>query len=204
MQQINLYQQSLRPQREVLSAPMVLGTLAFAVIAMTGWSVWQWWDLQPDRARWASAEQRLAQVEIDARKAREEYIVPKASPALTRKVKRAREQLKTTQQVASRLKAGGYGSPDGLSEKLVGLARQHVDGTWLTKVELLDGGRALGLEGKSLLPELVPAYIDRLSEEKMLSRTVFRSLELSVAPDGLDEVSFAARTRGIDVGSDDG
>ncbi|MBM2830835.1 MAG: biosis protein MshI [Gammaproteobacteria bacterium] len=71
-----------------------------------------------------------------------------------------------------------FGNATGFSSYLEAFARQHVDGTWLTRVSITGGGTVLGLEGKTLSSELVPIYIQQLAEEKTLSGSSFNVMEL--------------------------
>ena len=196
-QQINLYDAGLRPQRTLLSALMLGNLLAVVVVGMLAVYGYQWWQTEPVRQRAATATADLASADSHIQRLREQYPPKKASPRLVNQSKSLRDRLTRTQRIATKLRTGGYGSIDGLSPFLEGLARQHVAGTWLTRVQVRNGGRVIGLEGKSLLPELVPAYIDRLSEEKVLARTSFSKLEMSVVPDSVDEIAFKVQTGGI-------
>ena len=105
--------------------------------------------------------------------------------------------MNDTRQIVSKLRSGVFGRIGGLSVFLEGFARQHVEGTWLTQVRVRAGGRSIGLQGKALLPDLVPAYIDRLSKEPVLKGTSFSNMELRAVPGQLDVVGFSVRTSGI-------
>ena len=67
----------------------------------------------------------------------------------------------------------------------------------MTGVKVGSGGRAVGLTGKTLLPELVPAYLERLSQEASFRGKAFSALDLSAVSDGLGEIAFAVHTPGI-------
>ena len=48
------------------------------------------------------------------------------------------------------------------------------------------------------MPELIPEYLDRLSQEPALETQVFSELSLQVADDGLaNEIEFDVRTEGL-------
>jgi pimeloyl-ACP methyl ester carboxylesterase len=67
---------------------------------------------------------------------------------------------------------------------LEALARQHVEGTWLTRIDISGGGTALRLDGRTLASALVPRYVQRLSEEEVMADIAFNYLELQRPPQG--------------------
>lgn len=197
LQQINLYQSMFRPRRVALPARQMAVLLALVVLALGGWHAQRWWALQPlERAATSGAaavargEQRLSALAV-------QYPARKPSPAVQQQLARKRAILAQTREIAQKLRSGAYGSASGLSPYLEGFARQHQEGSWLTEVRVQAGGTALGLAGKTLLPELVPAYLARLGQETVFKGKTFSELELTSAKDGLDEIAFSVRTRGV-------
>ena len=77
---------------------------------------------------------------------------------------------------------------------LEALARQHVAGTWLTKIRIGDGGASVGLEGKTFSSELVPVYIQQLANEKTLAGTAFNVMELHRSEGVEDQLNFKIST----------
>lgn len=196
-QQVNLYQPMFRPRRTTLPAVAMAQMLAVVVVALGLLYAYASWQLRPLsdrvealRTRLPAAEQRVADLRV-------EYPAPVESPALRGQLDRAQQRLSQTREIANKLRSGAYGSIAGLSPYLEGFARQHVEGTWLTRVRVRSGGRVIGLDGKALIPELVPAYIDRLSAEGTFKGTAFSAFELKTDEGGLDEVNFSVRTPGI-------
>ncbi|MGE0482870.1 MAG: hypothetical protein AB7Q81_01895 [Gammaproteobacteria bacterium] len=196
-QDINLYQTHLRPRHVVLPAATMARIGVVVLLALAGLSAWGYAQLTPVRER-----ARLAEAEVDSSRQRLEETRIKFPPRqpdqrLVAEFERRSHTLEQTRDIATRLRGGAYGSPDGLSSYLEGLARQHVEGTWLTGVKIGGGGQAVGLLGKTLLPELVPAYLERLAQEPSFRGKAFSALELSAITDGLGEIAFAVHTPGI-------
>lgn len=52
------------------------------------------------------------------------------------------------------------------SELLAGLARQHVDGLWLSRIEISANGQDMYLEGSTLDAKRVPQFVGNLSQEE--------------------------------------
>lgn len=76
----------------------------------------------------------------------------------------------------------------GFSDFLIAMARQHVQGMWLTGIGISNQTRAVELDGASTRPELVTEYLSRLNFEPELNGIQFRGFRLSAA----DEKAAAA------------
>lgn len=201
-QQVNLYQPMFRPQRVALPAVAMAQILALAVVALGLLYAYAWWQLGPTRDRVDALQARLPAAEQRLANLRREYPTPVESPALRRDLQAAQQRLAQTREIATKLRSGAYGTVAGLSPYLEGFARQHVEGMWLTRVRVRTGGRNIGLDGKALVPELVPTYIDRLSGERAFEGTAFSALELHTDESGLDEIGFSVRTSGMPAEED--
>ncbi len=103
--------------------------------------------------------------------------------------------------LAEALGSGAFGNASGLSAYLVGLARQHEEGLWLTRIVLDAGGEVIGLDGRSLSPEAVPGYLQRLSDETAFRGKAFGHLELRRSETALD---FRIATTPAGAGDADG
>lgn len=92
---------------------------------------------------------------------------------LQHRVRELEARLAQRQAVMGSVKAEGAANSHGFSLYLQGFARQHVDGVWLTQINLADGGQRIGLEGYASKAAMVPRYIGRLGNEKVFSGTEF-------------------------------
>ncbi len=198
-QRINLYQPTLREPAPLFGARAMLRTIV-AVLAGLGivyaWALVQVGLLEHEARDLAvardAAEQRLAELRMHLPKR-----VP--DPALAARVAAQHEDLQRTRRLMAALSEGSFGNSFGLSPYLVGFARQHVAGTWLTRVDIAAGGTQIGIEGQAQAPEFVPLYVQRLAAEPVFEGKVFSHLELDRAPAGA-AVAFALATSGVEVG----
>jgi MSHA biogenesis protein MshI len=62
------------------------------------------------------------------------------------------------------------------SELLAGLARQHVDGMWLSRIEISANGRDVYLEGSTVDAKRVPQFVGNLSREEAYAGREFRKV----------------------------
>lgn len=213
-QQINLYQPIFRNTRKVFSARTGLAIhalLALALAAIQGYGSWQVAALDARVTQLAGMRDGgVARLE----KLREQYPPREESPLLKRELARRGAELARARELAGTLAGDAFGNTTGLSPYLAGLARRHVDGTWLTRIDIAHGGNAIGVAGRALRPELVPAYLRRLSAEPVFAGKTFSQLRLlqpspadataqsplptaATAGDGFAGVEFLIETEGL-------
>lgn len=133
--------------------------------------------LQPVRAQLEKLDQDL--VALNSRVAQMEKETPATgSRLLENEIARLSAELARRKQIQSMLASRTLGNTEGLSIYLEAFARQHVQGTWLTKIKVADGGAVINLNGKTLSSELVPIYINRLAAESPLNGMAFNVMEL--------------------------
>jgi hypothetical protein len=88
------------------------------------------------------------------------------------------QQLKGEEEVLEVLQSGRLGNTQGYSGYMRAFARQTVNGLWLTEFGIKGAGNEMLLGGRTLRPELVPAYIQRLNQEVAMQGRDFAALEM--------------------------
>ncbi|MEM7540265.1 MAG: PilN domain-containing protein [Pseudomonadota bacterium] len=203
MQQINFYQAQFRPVRTPLSSGTMLVLALVLVLGAAGHSLYEYQRLSPLKRQLGSVNSELENARATLRQVEIDYPAPQTNAALQAEHDLTQTRLQLTERIANKLRAGAYGSLEGLSGFLEGLARQHVDGTWVTAVQIAQGGRAVGIEGRALLPDLVPRYIGKLRAEENFSGLSFSDLNLAAAGGGLPEITFSLQTKNLAGASDE-
>ena len=85
------------------------------------------------------------------------------------------------QRVADVIQRGDLGNTEGYAEYFRALARQSVDGLWLTGVTIAGAGTEIGVRGRALDPALVPGYLSRLRNERVLQGKPVGSMQIGQA-----------------------
>ena len=67
------------------------------------------------------------------------------------------------------ISTSGVSAGDGFGQYLSGLARQRVEGVWLTKVAVHASSGDMVLEGRALSAERVPAYLGQLRRDTVFA-----------------------------------
>ena len=163
--QINLYSPAFRSQPKTFSAGW---TVAAVVVIAAGMSAYYAWDIR--KLRGLSA--RKSQAEAQLKQLSEQLVAlgqagrRTKNKALEDQVASAENLLKTRQELFGRLQGGELGNRDGYAKFLAALARQRVEGVWLTGVEISGPGNDFALDGRAIRADLLPGFIKMLRNEE--------------------------------------
>ncbi len=195
-QQINLFQPIFRSPRKVFCATtpvQIVGSALLVLAGMYGWAYWRMHILTGEVTRLSSAQVQ-AQARLD--ELRRAYPARDSNPLLAQELLRVTNEVSRAQALAGALEQGAFGNTTGLSPYLLGFARQHVDGTWLTRIAIAEGGSEIGLEGHALKPALIPEFVQRLTSEPAFSGKSFSSLKLEQLDGAPSGIEFSITTEG--------
>ncbi len=183
-QQINLYvkQEKIQiPFSASISVTIVL--LATLLIgSLTGYSLYRRAGVEQEVATLNAA---LAKQRNAIKQSQLDHIPPAVSPALKSQVEALTASLSGRQAYLALLQKLEPVHSVRFSALLEGLAAQVPEGLWLTRIEALQGGRALQLEGQTLKADLLPRYIRQLGAQPVYQRAEFDRLQMRAAERGL-------------------
>lgn len=194
-QQINLYQPMFREQKVIFSAMTMLQVGVFFLLVFTSLYAYETYQIKPYKKQLASLKNDLVQLNAQV----EAFSGPKKqskSKLLEREISKLSKELEHRERISKILTGRSFGNSQGFSSYLEAFARGHVEGTWLTSVNIKQGGASLGLKGKTLSSELVPVYIQKLADEKSLDGAAFNVMELARIDnkEGTSELNFSIST----------
>ena len=199
MQQINLFQSELRTKQKTLSANRAV-TYAGGLIAVLALiSVLQWWQKSSQIQQLADMkqqkEQLLKQIETVSNE-----IASMSDDSEYKKILLNKEQeIKNKELVLHVLSGQKFGNTRGFAEQFTGLSRQHIDGLWLTHLDIHAGGEKLNLQGSTFTPESVPRYLQNLSNEPSFNGVEFKTF-LMEREQGTSRVDFNIRSTQKETG----
>ncbi len=182
-QQINLYEPIFREEHKLFSAATIavaLGLVAAGLLTIAAFSAW----------RLAGLERELGSVRTQ--EAAQQKLIARTDAFIDQGESRARMEARLNtmaqnlerRQLALRYLRGGGGvngvgaAHHGFAERLAALARQQLDGLWLTGVIFTADADDLVLSGGATSAALVPAYLGRLANEPALAGTRLQSIEI--------------------------
>lgn len=193
-QQINLYQPIFRRQKKVFSAATMLQTGVFFMVVFTLIYLYGQVRMQPLEEQMAKLNHDISQLNAQLGRLEVKASGSSNSKLLENEIVKLGSEVEKRRQIQTLLSSQQVGNTKGLSVYLESFARQHVQGVWLTGFTIGDGGKALGLKGKTLSSELVPVYITRLANEQSMKGTSFNVMELVQPEEPSDPMDFYVST----------
>lgn len=177
-QQINLYQEHLRPNREVLTGRRLSVALLVVVAVLVVFGV-----VERTAAERSVAALQTVQGEL---KASQEALAAQSktlaerqvSAALKAELEGAKAQLASRQAVMALLDSGQLGNRTGFSAVLSGFSRLASDNLWLTAFAVSLGGQEIEIRGRLLDSSKLPAYVQRLGSEAAFAGRRFATLDM--------------------------
>jgi len=194
-QQVNLYQPILRRERKIFSAVAMLqiaGLFVAGLMAIYGYGVWKSQALEAEVAR--LEDQRQAATER-VESLGERFPSRQRDPELEARRDRLAAEKERKQKAVQVLSKGRFGNTEGFAGELAALARNRLDGLWLTGLTLYEGGQEMTLRGTTQADYLVPRLLQALSDEAVFTGTEFREARLERDDERSWEVDFVLRTR---------
>lgn len=179
-QQINLFNPIFLKQEKLFSAvtmAQALGLILLGAVVMVAYSYFQSSSLGIQAA--ASTTQ-LALAQTQLAKVNMEFGPRQKSKLIEEDIQKTETETKSLQQVFDILQKGEFGNTKGFAEYLRAFSRQILGGVWLTGFTIHGTGSEIGLQGRALQPELVPAYISRLKREPVMQGKSFATLEMQL------------------------
>ncbi|MGV3741840.1 MAG: MSHA biogenesis protein MshI [Burkholderiaceae bacterium] len=184
-QQINLFNPVFLKQKKYFSAlamVQALGVLIIGCALMAAYAQIQVNTLSREAANTAS---QLQAVQNQMTNIMAQYGPRPKSQSLELQIQKTEVEMNSVKRVFNILQRGDIGNTDGYSAYFRAFARQSMNGVWLTGLSLNGAGNKVALQGRTVQPELLPTYINRLKTEEIMRGKSFGTLEMkSPQPSG--------------------
>jgi gamma-glutamylcysteine synthetase len=199
MQQINLYQSELRTTQKMLSASKALGYMGFLLVILAFMSFAQWWQQSNQQQRLVKIKQTKQQILKQIEVVSSELAATSDDSEFKKILVTKEKELKNKKLVLTVLAGQKFGNTHGFAEQFTGLSRQHIEGLWLTYLDIHAGGLKLNLQGSTFVPESVPLYLQNLSNEPSFKGVEFKTF-LMERNKGSTRVDFDIRSTQKETG----
>ena len=177
-QNINLLNPAFRRQRQVVSLATVAQCLGLTLAALSGYHYYLQQQVNGLTIELQTAEGLLKSQRGYLERLKGRSGASKLDAQLDAEIARRETELKAAREAMNSLKGGAFGNQQGFAEYLRAFSRQSMNGLWLTGFTI-SGAGDLEIRGRTLSPELVPSYIQRLNREKVLAGRSFARLEMN-------------------------
>lgn len=200
-QQINLYQPIFRKEEKKFSTVAMIQSVGLVAIGVLALYAFTWWQSETLKNELRRIEQSHAAASKRLADAGQKFGPRTGVTSIDAEIARLENELAAKQQVREILKRGIFSNTRGFSDYFASFARQRIPGVWLTGFDITGAGEEMSLAGRTVNPELVPRYLQKLSSEKTLAGIEFRAFQMSrpgpdtKGPDAMF-VEFQARTAG--------
>ena len=182
-QQINLYQAQFLPQAHQFSSTFMLRVAGIALLAMAIIYGFAW-----QRVTNTERELQLVALQESAAIERLENLKPLIASVTgerswSEQLDDALHSLQERQAVLSLVQGASVDETQGFSRHLRALARQDIEGIWLTHIVLSATGDKTRLEGHALRAELIPPYVQGLTEDPPFATQRFNRFRIDTPLD---------------------
>jgi hypothetical protein len=178
-QHINLFDPRFRRQKPHFSAVTVgLALIAVAVLALFIRELYAYQNRTLE-AQLAETDRHVMQLRAQMIRLGQDFGGQARSGALGDELARVEVQLRARRALLEGIQGGANADVEGFSPYLTALARQTMQGVWLTGVDIGAGSGQLVLKGRALESDLVPLYIQRLNREPLFKGRAVRELRLA-------------------------
>ena len=178
-QQINLFNPIFRKQKKYFSSVTMVQALAIICGACTLLAVDAAFRTRALNTQAAATEALLAARQQRLTDVKVQFAPRQKSATIVAEIVAAQQELAMLQNASATVQRGGFGDTAGFSPYFRALARQSIDGLWLTDVKVSSGGAAIGIQGNALQAPLVPQYMGRLAQEPVMKGKDFATLALT-------------------------
>ena len=189
-QQVNLYQPMFRKQQKVFSALTMLQITGFFIVVLSAIYGYSGYRLRPFSVELDKTNAQLTKLSQQIEVVSKRFNARGKNKLMESEISRLTTRLDNMKKIKNALSEGSFGNASGFSTLFEALARNHVDGAWLTDITISDGGAKLTLSGKSIDPELVPIYIKRLADAPAFKNQRFNILDLERITGANDLIGF--------------
>jgi len=176
IQQVNLYQNELKKVKHNYSALMLSQISVILLLVFSAAAGFRYFQLQQYQLTLVEKQQKQKTAMAELQKIQAELALRKVDSTLAKRILDKTKELSNKQKVVGILSRDEFGNTNGFIEHVSGLARQRVEGLWLTQIRIAGGGTNVSLQGTTSKSELLPKYLQRLSAEKAFAGTEFQSL----------------------------
>lgn len=180
-QQINLFNEQFEHKKQLFTANTMAagaGVLVLALAALGVFGKMRVDALQRDADAGAA---RLEQTKKRLAAATTEFPARRKDPQLALEAQQAEVRLATLRHVSGIIAHGELGNTQGYAEYFRALARQRVEGLWLTAVSVGAAGQDIGVRGRALDAALVPGFLARLRNETVMQGKPVGNLQIGEA-----------------------
>lgn len=198
MQQINFYQLEFQPKQISFPAKniLIVSILVLALVAL--FSLYFSHKIEQQTSVISKQQLRLDTSQNQLAALQQQLKSSAMSPLLIAEYDALVEKLNTEKATNVFLASQHLGNHQGYTGLLEALSSQSINGVWLVSFSLIDSTQKLELQGRTINPELIPAYIESLAKSDRFQGQQFSVFEIKKPSDDVNYYQFKLRTEASD------
>jgi hypothetical protein len=178
-QQINLYNPQFEHKRKLFGAATMAQALLLLLVGVLALAFYGERSVKALQVAARDGAQQVDKKKRELEAVSTEFAPRQKSAELEAELAENEAQLAALKRIASAVDRGDLGNATGYSEYFKALARQHVDGLWLTGLAITGAGCEIGVRGRAVDASLLPGFLGNLTREKIMQGKSFGSLQIS-------------------------
>ncbi|OSM01713.1 PilN domain-containing protein [Magnetofaba australis] len=196
VQKVNLYADRFKPKRGPTSGRGILAILlacaALSLLSIVGEHAWESWrseqiaQLEAEAAAW---DGRIKALE-------KQFPIPQPDPILARQIAHLERRITERKGLLSVFEGRNLGVNGGFAALFDELGRDLVEGVWLSRIRLKQGGARMSLAGHSLQASQIPRFLESLSDKPSFQGRLFRIFKVEDQQQG--RFDFTLSTHELD------
>ncbi|HYD78405.1 MAG TPA: MSHA biogenesis protein MshI [Paucimonas sp.] len=177
-QQINLFNPIFLKQKKHFSSATMVQALAAILVGAILMVAYAGYRTNVLKKEAAVAQEQRDQAQAQLAQVLASSVPRQKSKALEENIRKVEAEVKALRQAFDTLQSSDLGNKKGYSEYFRAFSRQILPGLWLTGFSIHGAGNEIGIQGRTLKPELVPEYLNRLKHESSMAGKSFATLEM--------------------------
>ncbi len=194
IQQVNLYQDILKPAQTKPLINAYIYSLIAMTISLLGYSIFLYMDLSNIKNDIQTAKQQLTEAESNVQKLRIQYPARQINKMLVQEISRSENILNSLTQVIHLLTDKTSDQTQGFSRYFSAFARQSTAKLWLTKFAINSKPHTLDIQGSTYQVDKTALFLQKLHHEPIFQGHSFAKLSMTQAKENDGQIDFIIST----------
>lgn len=194
IQQINLYQDSLKQGQTKPGVNNMLVGLIIIFVLIVSYSIYLFLDLNDTKKSLVLAKQQLTEAETQVRLIQVKYPRQQINQLLTQEISRSLNMLTSLSRVIQVLTDKNSDQTQGFSRYFTALARQSIADIWLRGIVINGQTHSLIIQGSTYNPEKIAVFLQKLHHESVFRGRIFARLIMAEEENTENQINFTVST----------
>ncbi len=200
-QQINLYRPEFRPETNAFQSAFMFQAAGIMLLALLVIYVFARSELSSIEDEFEIVARQEAAALERLQNVRPLITAVTGEQSWSEQLEEASRTLAERQAALSLIQGTSLGDTKGFSRHLRALARQDIDGVWLTHIVLSALGDQTRIEGRAVRAELIPLYVQNLTAEPAFEKQRFHRFQIDNPDDDDPWLTFSMDSRQLIAGN---